>query len=148
MKDPGQFEQLSVHLDDLDPMGMLHNSRYVALAERAINAYWVRRGWSPDAAVSTFPDFFMAIREVKVVFHQPITGMCAPVVHFWIERVGTTSCVHGFRVLSADRSVVHAEGHRVIVNLDPKTLRPAPFSDELRAAAGLEPQPQAALSAA
>jgi acyl-CoA thioester hydrolase len=37
--------------------------------------------------------------------------------------------------LSEDRAVVHAEGYRVNVNLDPATLRPAPFSEELRAAA-------------
>ncbi|MFD4890998.1 acyl-CoA thioesterase [Kitasatospora sp. NPDC058397] len=140
MKDPGHYEQLSVHFDDLDPMGVLHNSRYAALVERAIHAHWLRLGWAPDAAVSAFPDVLVAVREVRTTFHRPITGVCAPVVHFWIERMGRTSCVHGYRILSPDRSAVHAEGHRAIVNLDPGTGRPAPFSDGLRVAEGLSPQ--------
>lgn len=135
MTEYGHFEPVQVHFDDLDPMGVLHNTRYALLVERATNAYWYRLGWSPDAVGSDFTDGFSAVREVKVTFHAPIVGPGEPVVHFWIDRVGTTSCVYGFRVLSPDRSVVYADGHRVIVNLDPRTLRPAPFSDRLRATA-------------
>jgi acyl-CoA thioester hydrolase len=78
---------------------------------------------------------FLAVREFKVTYNVSIAGVGEPLVHFWIDRLGRTSGVYGFRVLSADRAVVHAEGYRVNVNLDPATLRPAPFSDELRAAA-------------
>jgi acyl-CoA thioester hydrolase len=53
-------------------------------------------------------------------------------VHFWAERVGETSAVYGFRFVTGD--VVHAEGRRIIVKLDPATLRPAPWSDAGRAA--------------
>ncbi|GGS79901.1 thioesterase [Planobispora rosea] len=132
----GHLEPVQVHFDDLDAMGLLHNSRYALLVERAITAYWRRLGWAPDPAVSSFTDVFLAVREFKVTYHAPIVGVGEPLVHFWIERMGRTSGVYGFRVLSADRSVVHAEGYRVNVNLDPGTLRPTPFSDELRAAAG------------
>ena len=131
----GVYESVQVHFDDLDAMGLLHNSRYAVLVERAISAYWQRLGWAPDPARSAFRDVFMAVREFKVTYHAPITGMGEPLVHFWVDRMGRTSGVYGFRVLSADRATVHAEGYRVSVNVDPATLRPAPFSDELRAAA-------------
>jgi hypothetical protein len=36
----GFFAPVSVYLDDLDFMGMLHNSRFTVLAERAFVAYW------------------------------------------------------------------------------------------------------------
>jgi len=42
--------------------------------------------------------------------------------------------VYGFKVLSEDESVIHAEGRRVQVRLDPATLRPAAIGPELRAA--------------
>ncbi|WP_055477819.1 acyl-CoA thioesterase [Sphaerimonospora mesophila] len=135
MTDGGHFEPVQVHFDDLDAMGLLHNSRYALLVERAVSAYWHRLGWAPDPTRSSFRDVFLAVREFKVTYHVPITGASEPLVHFWIERIGRTSALYGFRVLSADRSVVHAEGYRVNVNLDPGTLRPAPFSSELRAAA-------------
>ncbi|MGN9837504.1 acyl-CoA thioesterase [Nonomuraea sp. H19] len=131
----GVREPVQVHFDDLDAMGLLHNSRYALLVERAITAYWRRLGWAPDAAVSAFKDVFLAVREFKVTYNVPIAGVGEPLVHFWIDRLGRTSGVYGFRVLSADGAVVHAEGYRVNVNLDPATFRPAPFSDELRAAA-------------
>ncbi|MFF0773383.1 acyl-CoA thioesterase [Nonomuraea wenchangensis] len=135
MIEDGVHEPVQVHFDDLDAMGLLHNSRYALLVERAIGAYWQRLGWAPDPAGSAFKDVFLAVREFKVTYHVPIAGPGEPLVHFWIERLGRTSGVYGFRVLSADRAVVHAEGYRVNVNLDPATLRPAPFSDELRTAA-------------
>jgi acyl-CoA thioester hydrolase len=135
MIEDGVHEPVQVHFDDLDAMGLLHNSRYALLVERAISAYWQRLGWAPDLAGSAFKDVFLAVREFKVTYHVPIAGPGEPLVHFWIERMGRTSGVYGFRVLSADRAVVHAEGYRVNVNLDPATLRPAPFSDELRTAA-------------
>ncbi|WP_067177818.1 acyl-CoA thioesterase [Microtetraspora niveoalba] len=135
MTEDGVHEPVQVHFDDLDAMGLLHNSRYALLVERAIGAYWQRLGWAPDPARSAFTDVFLAVREFKVTYHVPIAGAGEPLVHFWMERMGRTSGVYGFRVLSADRAVTHAEGYRVNVNLDPATLRPTPFSDELRSAA-------------
>ncbi|GLW11648.1 thioesterase [Microtetraspora sp. NBRC 13810] len=139
----GVHEPVQVHFDELDAMGLLHNSRYALLVERAIGAYWHRLGWASDPGRSAFKDVFLAVREFKVTYNVPIAGAGEPLVHFWMERMGRTSGVYGFRVLSADRTVVHAEGYRVNVNLDPATLRPTPFSDELRAAAAslLLPQP-------
>ncbi|UBU17912.1 acyl-CoA thioesterase [Nonomuraea gerenzanensis] len=135
MAEDGVYEPVQVHFDDLDAMGLLHNSRYALLVERAIGAYWQRLGWSADPGRSAFKDVLLAVREFKVTYHAPIMEAGEPVVHFWMERMGRTSGVYGFRVLSADRSVVHADGYRVNVNLDPATLRPAPFSAELRTAA-------------
>ncbi|GAA0915759.1 thioesterase family protein [Nonomuraea longicatena] len=135
MIENGAYEPVQVHFDDLDAMGLLHNSRYALLVERAISAFWHRLGWTPDPAGSAFKDVFLAVREFKVTYHVPIAGAGEQQVHFWVERMGRTSGVYGFRVLSADRTVVHADGYRVNVNLDPATLRPTPFSEELRTAA-------------
>ncbi|GAB3134225.1 acyl-CoA thioesterase [Microbispora hainanensis] len=131
----GVHEIVQVHFDDLDAMGLLHNSRYAVLVERAIGAYWHRLGWAADPARSAFPDVLMAVREFKVTYHVPITEPGERLVHFWLERMGRTSGVYGFRVLSADRVTAHAEGYRVNVNLDPATFRPTPFSDRIREAA-------------
>ena len=38
---------------------------------------------------------------------------------------------YGFQVLSADHEVLHADGPRVVVNLDGQTLRPAPIGDDV-----------------
>ncbi|WP_327085290.1 acyl-CoA thioesterase [Nonomuraea sp. NBC_01738] len=126
---------VQVHFDDLDAMGLLHNSRYALLVERAVSAFWTEIGWHFDPAVSRFKDVFMAVKEFKITYHMPIMGAGEVQVEFWMEKLGNTSGVYGFRVLSADGSVVHADGHRVNVNLDPATFRPTPFSQETRDAA-------------
>ncbi len=135
----GVHETVQVYFDDLDAMGLLHNSRYAVLVERAIGAYWHRLGWAADPGRSAFRDVLMAVREFKVTYHVPIAEPGEQLVHFWLERMGRTSGVYGFRVLSADRApdqaTVHAEGYRVNVNVDPATFRPTPFSDEIREAA-------------
>jgi acyl-CoA thioester hydrolase len=53
-------------------------------------------------------------------------------VHFWLEQFGETSGDYRFRFLSPDGRTVHAEGRRVIVRLDPASLRPAPWTDAAR----------------
>ncbi|GAA2686119.1 MULTISPECIES: acyl-CoA thioesterase [Nonomuraea] len=126
---------VQVHFDDLDAMGLLHNAHYSVLVERAITAFWTEQGWHFDPARSRFKDVFFAVREFTITYHVPIMGAGEPLVHFWIERMGNTSGVYGFRVLSPDGETVHAEGRRVNVNIDPSTLRPTPFSPEIRDAA-------------
>jgi acyl-CoA thioester hydrolase len=126
---------VQIHFDDLDAMGLLHNSRYALLVERAVSAFWAEQGWNFDPELSRFKDVYMAVREFKITYNAPIMGAGEVGVEFWMDRMGRTSGVYGFRVLSADRSTVHAEGYRVNVNLDRTTFRPAPFSPEIRAAA-------------
>jgi len=36
----GYTHLAEVHFDELDPMGLLHNSRYSLLFERALTAFW------------------------------------------------------------------------------------------------------------
>ena len=143
----GHTETVQIHFDDLDPMGIVHNSKYAILLERSLTSYWVERGWTADVATSAFGDVFMAVREFSVTYHAPITGLARVKVFFEIERLGRTSAVYGFRIESGDGSTLHAEGRRVVVNLDPVTFRPTPISDELRAACKTLIAPAAAASA-
>ncbi|MEU4539227.1 thioesterase family protein [Streptosporangium sp. NPDC023825] len=128
----GHIQPVQIHFDDLDAMGVVHNARYVLLLERALSGYWAERGWSFDPALPHFAEIFFVVREFSITYHVPISTVGEAAVHFWLDRMGTTSVVYGFRVLSADHTVVHAEGRRVQVRLDPATLRPSPMSEPLR----------------
>ncbi len=129
---PGHIRPVQIHFDDLDAMGVVHNARYVLLLERALLGYWTERGWSFDPGKPHFADIFFVVREFSITYHVPISSVGDAAVHFWVEHLGTTSVVYGFRVLSADQTVVHAEGRRAQVKLDPATLRPAPMTPALR----------------
>jgi acyl-CoA thioester hydrolase len=130
--DHGHVEQLDVHFDDLDAMGIVHNARYAVLVERAMSAYWARRGFSYAGGAATQSDVFLAVAEFAINFRVPVRGTGTIGVHFWVDRLGSSSATYGFRVLSADGAVTHAEGRRVVIKLDPVTLRPAPWSPEGR----------------
>ena len=54
-------------------------------------------------------------------------------VHFWLDRMGTSSAEYGFRVLSTDGATVFAEGRRVNIRVDPATMRPTPWTAPGRA---------------
>lgn len=131
----GHVEPVTVHFDDLDAMGIVHNARYVVLLERALTPYWTARGHSFDGGRATSPDMFHAVRELTISYLTPIRATGAVWVHFWLERFGETSGVYGFRFLSPDDRTVYAEGRRTIIRLDPATMRPTAWTESARAVA-------------
>jgi len=131
----GHLTGCQVHFDDLDAMGIVHNARYAIMLERGLTAFWATHGLDFAAGRPNSPDMFGAVREFTISYLSPVIGTGEIALHFWIEHLGTTSAVYGFRFLSVDRTVVHAEGRRAVVKLDPGSLRPAPWTDRTRAIA-------------
>jgi acyl-CoA thioester hydrolase len=131
----GHVEATRIHYDDLDSMGIVHNARYALLLERALTRYWEERGFAIVDSRPTAPDVFNAVVEFAIKYRTPIRGTGDVLIHFWLDKFGTTSAVYGFRITSADGTVTHAEGHRAVVRLDPATMRPAPWTPAARAVA-------------
>lgn len=128
----GAVEKVEVHFDDLDALGMLHNSRYVVLVERAMASYWIDRGYTFRHGRPTKPDSVQVVRELRITYSVPVLHPGKLSVHFWVEKLGTSSATYRFAVESEDRSVVHAEGLRVVVRVDPETGRPTAWTPEAR----------------
>jgi acyl-CoA thioester hydrolase len=133
--DYGHVGLVSVHFDDLDAMGVVHNARYALLLERAMIAFWNARGHSFVDGRPTTSDSFNVVKEYRITYHTPIRTAGDVAVHLWTDRVGETSGTYGFRIVSVDGSTVHADGIRVVVKLDPATMRPAAWTPEGRAIA-------------
>ncbi len=130
-----RFTYLSdVHFDELDPMKMLHNSRFPAHVERAITAWYHSLGktWRPDPSEN--PDQFHVVRDLHIEYLNPVIGPCTMRIDVWLERLGTTSCVYGFVCSNEHGTVGYARGERTIVKLDPSTHRPAPWTEQFRTA--------------
>ena len=127
------FEQtLGVYFDDLDPFHILHNARYVLLFERTLGAFWMDLGLGAFQD-SDRPEQFHLVARNEIDYLTPVRGVGKVRVRVWVERIGRTSLTFAFRVLPLDRDVEHARGRRSIVHVDPDTLRPEPWSDEVRA---------------
>ncbi|MCF3964799.1 acyl-CoA thioesterase [Streptomyces fuscigenes] len=132
----GVLLPVSVHFDELDAFGMLHNARYAVLVERAWAAFWYAQGVGvtdgAQQAGNAQGDAFNVIKAFTITFEAPITTTGPYAVHLWMERLGATSATAGYRVCSPDGARTHAHGTRTVVRLDRDTLRPARWSDRVR----------------
>ncbi|WP_433381409.1 acyl-CoA thioesterase [Actinoplanes sp. CA-142083] len=127
----GAVQPVEVYFDDLDRYGMVYNAHYLILIDRAWVRFWGERGYTFEGDAT--PDTLALVREVTITYEQPITDSGTVAMHFWMEKVGGSSAVMGFRITSADGHRVHAHGSRVAIKVDPVTRRPAPWSDAVRA---------------
>ncbi|ESP96774.1 Thioesterase [Streptomyces sp. GBA 94-10 4N24] len=131
----GVLVPVEVHFDDLDALGLLHNARYPLLVERAWGVHWAGLGHTYAGDWHAAGDACNAVKEFRITYELPVTRSGKYAVHLWLERLGRTGLTYGFRLCSADGTAIHARGHRVLVRLDPDTMRPAPWTEEFRDAA-------------
>jgi len=129
----GHLEPIFVHFDDLDSMSMVHNTRYAVLVERGLTRYWHRLGYNYANGVTGHPDAAVAVAEFAIRYRSPIRGTGDVGVHFWTEKIGDTSVVYGFRIVSMDGATVHAKGNRVHIRIDTTTMQPTTWLGETRA---------------
>lgn len=135
-RDHPSIEQIAVYLEDLDQMGVVHYTRYPNLLERALVGHLAASGIAFPDGLLTPAQTYESIREFTIGYETPIAHVGPLDVHFWVEKLGTTSLVLGFRLQRGD--TVHARGRRVSVKVDSTTGRPSPWSRELREFFGSE----------
>lgn len=130
----GRLLPVTVHFDDLDALGLLHNARYPVMVERAWTALWNDQGFlAYEGDWEAAGDFCNAVKELRISYEAPVNRPGEYAVHLWLERLGNTGVTYGFRFCSADGALTYAHGTRVLVRLDAATLRPTPWSDRFRA---------------
>jgi acyl-CoA thioester hydrolase len=118
-----------IYFDMLDPLGVMHNSRYLLLFERARFDLWHANGLSIGAEGLDWP-YYVVRNEVN--YHAPITRLQDVTVEVIVERLGTSSVTLSHQVFD-DSGVCVADGKTVLVRVDSETSRPAPWSDAFRA---------------
>jgi len=133
----GKFYErvMGVYFDDLDSFQILHNARYLLLFERTLGAFWMDIGWG-EFQNAAQPDQFHLVRHNEVTYEAPVKGVGKVRVRVWIEKLGSTSLVFGFRVMPMNEDTNYASGRRVIVHVEPKTLESVPWTDGFRQVMG------------
>ncbi len=121
-----------VFLDDLDAIGVLHNSRYLSFFERALGAFWHHLGWRRTTDYWNRPDALQVVRENQVEYLRPVEDVDEVKVRTSIEKLGRTSIVFGFQMLPMDDGLPFARGRRVMVKVDPKARIPSPWTKAFR----------------
>jgi acyl-CoA thioester hydrolase len=128
-----KFTWLSpIHFDELDPMHMLHNSRFPLHVERATSAWYFANGGVFQRDPADNPDQFHVVRDLRIEYLNPVLGPGDMRIDLWVEHLGSTSCSYGFLCSSQDGKLPYARGRRTIVKVDPRSHRPAVWSDAFR----------------
>jgi acyl-CoA thioester hydrolase len=125
-------EVMGVYFDDLDPLQILHNARYLLLFERTLGGFWMQLGAAGFQDLDD-PDRIHLVRANAVAYHSPVRGVGKVRVRVWVQKVGRSSLTFAFRLMPLDEDRDHATGTRVIVRVDPATFQPVPWSDAFRA---------------
>ncbi|MGE5288988.1 MAG: acyl-CoA thioesterase [Micromonosporaceae bacterium] len=129
---PGFRWPTRVFFDELDAMGMMHNTRYVVLLERASSAFFEAGGWRWERDPVLNPDQHYVVSEQTIRYLEPVRGPGELSVVMWVARLGETSVTFRFEVRSPDDRRVHATAERVHVKLDLVTFQPVPWTPRLR----------------
>jgi len=122
-----------IHFDELDPLGVLHNMRFGIHVERTVHKFFESQGFYWEAPIEDNPDKFHVVRRFEIDLERPFTGTGDLNVELWLEHFGRTSITYGFACRNGD-GTVYATGARTVVKLDPKTFRPADWTEKWRAA--------------
>jgi len=118
-------EHIEIFFDDLDALGMLYHGRYAAILERGLTLYFAKVGLAFG-----HEDTNLLVRELAITFDRSVVGPGPVDLTFWLEKLGTTSAVVGFRFHRGETE--HAHGRRVVVKYDPRTGKPAAWTEPSR----------------
>jgi acyl-CoA thioester hydrolase len=130
----GTLVPVEVYFDEFDRFGILHNSHYQTLVERAWIKFWTDLGLDNH---SLDGDAFNVVKRFEIIFDAPLSRSGPYAVEITVD-LGNTSATGDYRICSADGADTYAHGSRTVVRLDRHTFRPIPWSDEVRKlAAGL-----------
>ena len=131
---PHRFYEVvhGVYFDDLDAFQVLHNARYLVFFERTVGAFWRQLGFTPTLDPAANPDQFQLVRANHIDYLRAVRGVCDVRVRVWVEKLGRTSAVFGCSMMPLDEDVAYATGQRVLVRVDPSTMRPTPWTEDFR----------------
>ncbi|NLA68903.1 MAG: acyl-CoA thioesterase [Gammaproteobacteria bacterium] len=112
---------------DLDAFNHVNNSNFMTYLEEArirwfesLGEEWVTERTAPLLAA------------VHMNYRQPIPYPGSIVVELTADRVGNSSVTLGHRITSADGSILHADGHVVMVWVERGSGRPTTLPDAVR----------------
>ena len=123
----------AVYFDEMDPLGVLHNSRFAVHVERAQSALFEQLGYGWTDLSQRHEDIGYVVRATAMEFTAPVTSPGVMTVEVIAVRLGRTSATWGYRcaVSGGAQEVPVAHGTRVVVKAD-GSGQPTPWTDSFR----------------
>lgn len=119
-----------VYFDELDLLGVMHNSRFPLHIERAQSALFESLGYGWTDPARRHEDIVYVVRDLRLEFTAPVSTPGVMQVAVIAVQLGRTSATWGYRCTTG--GVPAANGTRVVVKVD-ASGRPVPWTDPFRA---------------
>lgn len=125
----------SVYFDEMDPLGVMHNSRFAVHIERAQSALFEHLGYGWTDVSKRHEDITYVVRGLALEFTAPVASPGVMHVEVVAVSLGRTSATWGYRCSvpghgGGDVAVAH--GTRALVKVN-ASGRPTPWTDPFRA---------------
>lgn len=124
----------AVYFDEMDPLGVMHNSRFAVHIERAQSALFEHLGYGWTDLAERHEDICYVVRDISLGFTAPVSAPGVMRVEVVAARLGRTSATWGYRCAipgPGGEDILVAQGTRVVVKVD-GSGRPAPWTDSFR----------------
>lgn len=127
-----------VHFDEMDPLGVMHNSRFAVHVERAQSALFEHLGYGWSDLSQRHEDIVYVVRGIALEFTAPVSSPDVMRVDVVAVRLGRSSATWGYRCAlpgPAGADIPVASGTRVVVKVD-ACGAPTPWTESFRALFG------------
>ena len=126
------YKKWSTSFDELDPLNMLHNSRYSYILERVTYLFFNAVSVIEKFDIVEFPDLHHVVRQINLTYVKPIFGVISFFVTVKPIKLREAGCIYEVSFVSEDKSVVYCKGERTIAKVNPATFQPVGWSKKFR----------------
>jgi acyl-CoA thioester hydrolase len=124
-----------VYFDEMDPLGVMHNSRFAVHMERAQSALFENLGYGWTELSERHEDINYVVRSLALEFLAPVSAPGVMQVDVVAVGLGRTSATWGYRCAvpgAEGEEILVAQGTRALVKVD-AAGQPTPWTDSFRA---------------
>ncbi len=131
--DAGVFRvKLFTSFDELDPLNMLHNSRYQYILERATYMFFNAVKVIEEFDIVKYPDLHHVVHNINLNYLKPIFGVKPFIVSIAPQKLREAGAVYDVAFLSEDYKTVYCKGSRTIAKVKPVTFEPVGWTPKFR----------------
>ncbi|MEX2382866.1 MAG: thioesterase family protein [Opitutales bacterium] len=134
---PGLFlYRAKTAFDELDPLGILHNSRYLYFLERATLAMFDHLMGAERFDPEAYPDLYVLVRRLEIDYLAPIRGVIPFLITLRVSRLREAGCVYAFEFRSENGETLFSKGTRTVVRMSGATGEPTAWTPQFRSIYG------------
>ncbi len=120
------------NFDELDPLNMLHNSRYHYILERATYMFFNAVKVIEEFDIVKYPDLHHVVHNINLNYLKPIFGVKPFIVSIAPLKLREAGAVYEVAFTSEDGKVVYCKGSRTIAKVKPITFEPVGWTPKFR----------------